>query len=364
MSLLSLTKHFEIIEDHRQATKVTYPLFDVLFLTVVAVIGGSEGWEDIEDFGRCHLELLKKYGDFSKGIPVHDTIARIISKVDPETLQQAFISWMQTTEQLTQGQVIAIDGKTLRGSYNREDRQSAIHMVNAFSVANGVVMGQLKTDAKSNEITAIPELLALLDIQGALVTIDAMGTQADIAHTIIDKGADFLLAVKGNQNALHRLVKDTFGAQPDDAINLTQIEAQRGRKEYREYQTIDAPKELIDAKWPTIQTFGKVISYRVHKGKGTLQTRYYISSAILSAEELAYAARGHWAVENQLHWVLDVTMNEDACQISRGDGAENLARLRQATVNILKKEPSKLSLRRKRRRAAMDSTYLEKLINA
>lgn len=364
MSLLSLTKHFERIEDHRQATKVTYPLFDVLFLTVVAVIGGSEGWEDIEDFGHCHLELLKKYGDFSEGIPVHDTIARIISKVNPEALQQAFISWMQATEQLTQGQVIAIDGKTLRGSYNREDRQSAIHMVNAFSVANGVVMGQLKTDAKSNEITAIPELLGLLDIQGALVTIDAMGTQADIAHTIIDKGADFLLAVKGNQNALHQLVKDTFAAQPDDAKNVTQIEAQRGRIEYREYQAIDAPKELVDAKWPTIQTFGKVISYRVHKGKGTLQTRYYISSAILSAEKLAYAARGHWAVENQLHWVLDVTMNEDACQISRGDGAENLARLRQATVNILKKEPSKLSLRRKRRRAAMDSAYLEKLINA
>ena len=363
MSLLALTKHFELIEDHRQATKVTYPLFDVLFLTLVAVMGGSEGWQDIEDFGYCHLELLKKYGDFSEGIPVHDTIARIISKVDPEALQRAFIKWMQATEQLTQGRVIAIDGKTLRGSYNRKNRQSAIHMVNAFSVANGVVIGQLKTDVKSNEITAIPELLNLLDIQGALVTIDAMGTQADIAHTIIDKGADFLLAVKGNQSALHQLVKETFSAaEADSAENVTQIEAQHGRKEYREYQAISAPKERIDAKWPTIQTFGKVISYRVHKGKGTLQTRYYISSAILTAEELAYAARGHWAVENQLHWVLDVTMNEDACQISKG--AENLARLRQATVNIIKKEPSKLSIRRKRRRAAMDSTYLDKLINA
>ena len=361
MSLLSLTKHFELIEDHRQAAKVTYPLFDVLFLSVVAVIAGSEGWEDIEDFGHCHLELLKKYGDFSKGIPVHDTIARIISKVDPEALQQAFISWMQATQQLTQGQVIAIDGKTLRGSYNREERQSAIHMMNAFSVTNGMVMGQLKTDAKSNEI---PELLALLDIKGALVTIDAMGTQADIAHTIIDKGADFLLAVKGNQRALHQRVKEAFAAQSEEVENVTQIEAQRSRKEYREYQTIAAPKELIDAKWPTIQTFGKVISYRVHKGEGKLQTRYYISSAILSSEELADVARGYWAVENQLHWVLDVTMNEDACQISRGDGAENLARMRQATVNILKKEPRKLSLRHKRRLAAMNSAYLDKIINA
>ncbi|AVT47996.1 hypothetical protein C8I07_09725 [Shewanella baltica] len=170
-----------------------------------------------------------------------------------------------------------------------------------------------------------------MDIKGALVTIDAMGTQADIAHIIIDKGADFLLAVKGNQSALHQRVKETFAAQFEGAENVTQIEAQHGRKEYREYQIIDAPKELIDAKWPTIRSFGKVISYRVNKGKGTLQTRYYISSAKLSAEELASAARGHWAVENQLHSVLDVTMNEDACQISRGDGAENLARLRQVT---------------------------------
>lgn len=189
---------------------------------------------------------------------------------------------MQATQQLTQGQVIAIDGKTLRGSYNREERQSAIHIVNAFSVTNGVVvMGQLKTDAKSNDITAIPELLALLDIKGALVTIDAMDTQADIAHTIIDKGADFLLAVKGNQSALHQHVKEAFAAQSEEVENVTQIEAQRSRKEYREYQTIAAPKELIDAKWPRIQTFGKVISYRVHKGEGKLQTRYYISSAIL-----------------------------------------------------------------------------------
>ncbi len=231
----------------------------------------------------------------------NDTIARIISKVNPEALQQAFISWMQATELLTQGQVVAIDGKTLRGSYNREDRQSAIHMVNAFSVTHGVMMGQRKTDATSNKINAINELLALLDIRVALVTIDAMGTQADIVHAIIDKDANFLLAVKGNQGALHQRVKETFATQSDDAENVTQIEAQRSRKEYLEYQTIAAPKELIDAKWPTIQTFGKVISYRVHKGKGKLQTRYYISSAILSAEELASAARGHWAIENQLH---------------------------------------------------------------
>ncbi len=361
MSLLALTKHIETIDDPRQAKKVTYPLFDVLFLTVVAVIGGSEGWEDIEDFGHCHVDLLRKYGDFSQGIPVHDTIARLISRIAPEQLQQAFIDWMKETEKLTKGKVIAVDGKTLRGSYNREDRQSAIHMVNAFSVANGVVMGQIKTDDKSNEITAIPELLKLLHIEGALVSIDAMGTQTEIAHTIVDKGADFLLAVKSNQDSLYQTVRAAFDST-EKGTGI--IEQQKGRVEYREAFAADASSLLFDEKWPAIKTVGKIISYRLYQGKEQLQYRYYICSAALTAQELADAVRSHWAVENQLHWVLDVSLKEDECRIYRGHGAENLARLRQATVNILKRESSKLSIRRKRRRAAMDSLYLDKIINA
>lgn len=361
MSLLALTKHIETIDDPRQAKKITYPLFDVLFLTVVAVIGGSEGWEEIEDFGHCHLELLRKYGDFSQGIPVHDTIARLISRIAPEQLQQAFIDWMKETEKQTKGEVMAVDGKTLRRSYHREDRQSAIHMVNAFSVANGVVMGQIKTDDKSNEMTAIPELLNLLDIEGVLVSIDAMGTQADIAHTIVDKGADCLLAVKSNQKRLYQTVKAAFD---NTEAGIGMIEQQKGRVEYREALAIDASSLIFDEKWPTIKTVGKIISYRLYQGKEQLQSRYYISSAVLTAQELAAAVRSHWAVENQLHWVLDVSLKEDECQIYRGHGAENLARLRQATINILKKEPSKLSIRRKRRRASMDSAYLDKIINA
>lgn len=295
MSFLTLTKHLELIADHRQQAKVTYPLFDVLFLTVVAVIGGSEGWEDIEDFGHCHIELLKKYGDFTHGIPVHDTIARIISCINPEALQQAFIEWMKETAHHSKGQVIAIDGKTLRGSYNPDDRQSAIHMVNAFSVANGVVLGQSKTDAKSNEIQAIPELLSLLDIDGALITIDAMGTQADIAHTIIDKGGDFLLAVKGNQDSRQKAVKSVFEDADTPSLLHVDIENNHGRAEYREALVMAVSPDLFDEKWPAINTVGRIISYRKSKGKGQLQYRYYISSAKLTSEEMAKAVRNHWA---------------------------------------------------------------------
>lgn len=365
MSLLKLVKHLELIDDHRQAAKVTYPLFDVLFLTVVAVIGGSDGWEDIEDFGHCHLDLLKKYGDYSKGIPVHDTIARIISKVEPDKLQTAFIEWMKEAQELTDGDVIAIDGKTLRSSYNREDRQSTIHMVNAFSVANGVVLGQEKTDQKSNEITAMPELLKLLDIKGALVTIDAMGTQADIAHAIVEKEANFLLAVKGNQKNLYKTIKKAFSEQRQKfECSLENLEQQKGRVEYRECYAQEVDPKSFDEKWPPIHTIGLAIGYRISQGKEQLQHRYYISSAKLTSEELSKAIRTHWAVENQLHWVLDVSLKEDSCQIYREHAAENLSRIRQATVNILKKEPTQISINRKRRRASMDSKYLDKIINA
>jgi predicted transposase YbfD/YdcC len=362
MSLLALTPFLTLIDDPRQDKKVIYPLFDILFLTIVAVIGGSEGWEDIEDFGHCHITLLKKYGDFSQGIPVHDTIARVISRVDPDALQHAFIQWMQQTEQLSDGRIIAVDGKTLRSSYNRAGRQSAIHMVNAFCVTNGVVLGQAKTEEKSNEITAIPALLALLDIEGSLVTIDAMGTQKAIAETIVDKGADYLLAVKGNQKTLYDALNQAFAEKrADNNIAPDGIECQRGRTEYRDYQVLDA-RTLSLPYWPELKSIGMAVSYRNIKGEEKLNYRYYISSAVLSTERFAQAVRGHWCIENQLHWVLDVTMGEDRSPIHRG--AENLARLRQCTVNLLKKEPSTLSIRRKRRRAAMDSTYLEKIINA
>ncbi|WP_186764503.1 ISAs1 family transposase [Pistricoccus aurantiacus] len=196
MSLTVLAQHLSSITDMRQAAKITYPLFDSLFLTVTAVIAGCEGWEEIEDFGHARRDWLKRYGDYENGIPIHDTIARVMSRIDPEALQGAFIQWMKETEAHAQRQVIAVDGKTLRSSCRPGNRQSAIPMVSAFATTNGVVMGQWKTDEKSNEITAIPELLSLLDLQDSLVTLDAMGCQQTIAQTILDQKGDYLLAVK------------------------------------------------------------------------------------------------------------------------------------------------------------------------
>ena len=201
---------FDNIHDPRQHAKIYYPFYDVLFLTVCAVIGGAEGWEDIEDFGEVHLPWFQSKGLFKNGIPVHDTIARIISGIKPEPFQAAFVRWTQAINQHTDGALVAIDGKTLRSSYDREDRTSTIHMVSAYAAANKLVLGQIKTDAKSNEITAIPELLALLDIKGCLVSIDAMGCQTEIAETILQQGGDYLLAVKGNQPKLFEAVRQAL----------------------------------------------------------------------------------------------------------------------------------------------------------
>ncbi len=358
MSIDVFAEHFSDVTDPRQSAKVTYPLYDVLFLSVCGVITGCEGWEDIEDFGHARLSWLQGLGLFKDGLPVHDTIARIISSIEPEQLQSSFISWMQKVHSLTDGEVVAIDGKTLRSSYNREDRQSAIHMVSAFATANGVVMGQIKTDSKSNEITAIPELLNLLDIKGCLITIDAMGCQKAIANTIVNKGADYLLAVKGNQKKLYDAIKLAFSGIDTESLN---IEKGHGRIEAREYHVLDA-SELAETfpQWTGLKSIGMAVRYQHDDEKPSLEYRYYISSATLSTDQFAKAVRSHWGIEASLHWVLDTAMKEDDCQIFRGNGAENLARLRHIAKNMIKADKSrKASVRRKQRMALMEESYLE-----
>ena len=368
MSLDVFHQHFSDIEDHRQSAKVTYLLFDVLFLTVCAVIAGCEGWEEIEDFGIAREDWLKDKGLFENGLPVHDTIARIISGLKPEQLQQCFVNWMQDVSARTNNEVIAIDGKTLRGSYNRKDRQSTIHMVSAFATANGVVLGQQKTEEKSNEITAIPELLELLDIGGCLISIDAMGCQKAIAKKVIEKDADYLLALKGNQETLFNAVKDAFAdTLKDTDWKSASVEKGHGRIEVRKSVTMPA-SELNDAfsAWPSLTTIGVVANYRIDKhNKESLEYRYYISSATLSAEALAKAVRSHWDVENRLHWVLDTSMREDGCQIYRGNAAQNLACVRHIALNMLRSEKTKkASIPRKRRFAVMETSYLDRVLIA
>lgn len=367
MQLDAFSEVFSDLHDPRQLAKIAYPLFDIVFLTVCAVIGGSEGWEDIEDFGQAHCRWFQDKGLFPNGLPVHDTIARVISRLAPDEFQACFLKWMNVVHARASGELVAIDGKVLRSSYNREDRQSTIHMVSAFASANGVVLGQVKTDAKSNEIKAIPELLALLDIRGCLVSIDAMGCQTEIAGKIVDNGGNYLLAVKGNQETLYRAVREAMSPQAREGSLQATIERSRGRIEIREYHVMPAGAiaEQFPA-WKGLSTLGVAIGYRCDsKGHESLEYRYYISSAALTEEQFANAVRSHWGIENQLHWVLDVTMKEDACPIYRGDAAEILATARHMALNMLRAEEGKrASIRRKQKIAAMNSDYLEQVLLA
>jgi predicted transposase YbfD/YdcC len=365
----AFTQFFSELDDPRQAGKIAYPFFDVVFLTVCAAIGGAQGWEDIELFGEAHLEWLQRNGLFSNGLPVHDTIARIISRIQPEQFQNVFVRWMQATSERTDGELIAIDGKTLRSSYDRNSRQSTIHMVSAFAAQNRLVLGQVKTDAKSNEITAIPELLALLDIKGCLVSIDAMGCQTEIASAIVKGGGNYLLAVKGNQPTLHNAVRAALAESTQRPLSeeTLSIEKMHGRIDGREYHVLPAGALAEQfPEWKALKSIGVAISYRIENmEKFSMEYRYYISSAELTPEQFASAVRGHWAIENSLHWVLDVVMNEDACQIYRGDAPQILACARHMAQNMLRAETSrKASLRKKQQFAGMSSPYLEKVLDA
>lgn len=302
---------------------------------------------------------------------MHDTIARVVSCISPKKFHECFINWMKECYS-TDEDVIAIDGKTLRGSYDKSRRRGAIHVISAFSTLSGVVLGQLKTDEKSNEITAMPDLIELLDLKGKVVTTDAMGRQKDIAEKIRSREGNYLLAVKRNQGRLYRAIEESF---PVKRINdplldsFVTEEKSHGRKETRLHIVSDIPNELIDYTfaWKDLRKIGMAVSFRSEiksdKKEPEMQVRYYISSANLSAEKFASVMRGHWSIENRLHWRLDVAMREDDSRIRRGDAAELLSGIRHIAVNILSRNKDfKAGLRRKMRRAAMDRKYLASVL--
>lgn len=368
MDIEKLMAHISIIPDYRQSWKVEHKLSDILLLTICAVISGAEGWEDIEDFGETHLDFLKQYGDFDHGIPVHDTIARVVSCISPQRFHECFINWMCDCHISEDGSVIAIDGKTLRGSYDKSSRRGAIHVISAFSTMDGVVLGQLKTAEKSNEITAIPELINLLDIKEKIITTDAMGCQKDIAEKIVSLDGDYLFAVKGNQGRLQKAFEKKFPLKelnnPEyDSYSTT--EKSHGREETRLHIVSDVPDELIDFtfEWKGLKKLCVAVSFRKEIAsqvkESEMQIRYYISSANLTAEKFARSVRDHWSIENCLHWCLDTAMNEDDSRIRRGNAAELFSGIRHIAVNILRQEMVfKAGLRRKMRKAAMDRGYL------
>jgi len=375
MGQRSLLEHFKTVEDPRQAWKVEHQLFDIIFLTVAAVIGGAESWEEIQDFGELRLDWLEQYGNFLNGVPSQYTIARVIGRIDPEQFQVCFMAWMEDCQALTKGRVVSVDGKTVRSSYGKRDDRAAIHMVSAFCNKNNQVLGQLKTDAKSNEITVIPELLELLDLSGCLVTLDAMGCQTKIARCILDQDADYLLAVKGNQGRLlkafeKRLSFSSIQKMAVDELDLYEtMETGRGRKETRQYLLFDPFEEFVDLgfEWPGLKKVGVAISARGKRSEEwtNLSIRYYITSADLTAQEFGEAVRSHWGIENKLHWMLDVGMKEDACQVYRDNAAENLSGARRIALNLLKRETTKkASIQRKQKMAAMNPDYMSQVLEA
>ena len=363
----TLMLHFSIIKDPRQSAKVDYPLFDVLFGALCAVIAGARGWTDIREYVLGHHDWFLKQNMFVNGVPVDDTFARLIASIEPQAFRECFLSWMKAVHRLTHGEVVAIDGKTLRGSYHPDDRHSAIHMISAYASANQLVLGQMKTDCKSNEITAIPALITLLDLRGALVTIDAMGCQTKIAKAILKQGGDYLLAVKGNQgslaNAVHKAFMSCRQAVLAEAKCLS--EYHHGRVESRSCHVLSAALLEGDfSGWEGLQTVVMVENYRAEKDKTpVLEHRYYISSKNLTAEQAGQAVRSHWGIES-MHWILDVSLGEDACPIYRENAAENWVALRHMALNMIRAEPTKISVPMKQKRCLMNTGYLERVLMA
>lgn len=370
--LTSVETHFRSLTDPRAEHTIKHCLIDIVMITICAVICGADNWVDIENYGHAKREWLQQFLELPHGIPSHDTLMRVFARLKPEQLQQCFLNWIQVVSQITKGQVIAIDGKSLRSALERGQNRGAIHMVSAWATENRLVLGQQKVNAKSNEITAIPELLKILEIEGCLVSIDAMGCQTEIARTIIEQRGDYVLALKANQKNLHEDVRQLF--QLARQQNWKDIEHQfyqtinkgHGRIEIRRYWTMEQTEYLWGAEqWSGLKSIGLVESERRINNHTTLEHRYYLLSIQSDAQLFAQAVRSHWGIENQLHWVLDVSFQEDMVKGCEGNSAENLAVVRHLAVNLLTHEnTTKGGVRAKRKKAGWDNKYLTLVLNS
>lgn len=368
---VSIVEHFSKVEDPRVVGRSSHLLIDIISITICAIISGAESWNDVQMYGEQKKDFLKKFLSLPHGIPSHDTFARVFSIIDPLALQDCFVSWVQQVFQSKANhEIIAIDGKSARRSHDRKGGQSPLHMVSAWASESGLVLGQRACDEKSNEITAIPELLKTLDLEGCIVTIDAMGCQKQIAEQIVSQKADYVFSLKGNQGATLDDVQRTFRLARQKrwkGVTYDWYETKEkghGRVETRKYWTLESTPDKWGwiwrrTPWQNAHTIGMVESERTVDGKKTQETRYYISSLPNNAESLARAVRGHWGVENNLHWVLDVVFKEDESRIRLGHAQENLAVVRRIALNLLKQEKTKKgSLKGRRKCAGWDNDYL------
>jgi len=369
MKSARIQDHFAELTDPRRR-EVTYPLINVVVIAVCAVICGADDFVAIAKFGRTKREWLSRFLDLKAGIPSHDRFNAIFAAIKPAEFEKCLLSWITALHEITDGQVIAIDGKTLRRSFDAANSKAPIHMVSAWATANHISLGQVVVDAKSNEITAIPKLLEMLELSGAMVTIDAMGCQTEIAQKIVAADADYCLAVKGNQPTLHQGIVDFFDDHLEDDFARTSVrryqteEKGHGREESRYYFICPVPEDLPDrSRWAHLKAIGIAISNTQRDGKDCNEVRYYILSKYVAGRRFAEAVRAHWGIENRLHWQLDVTFQEDQCRIRQGHADANFSVLRRAALGLLKNESTlKVGIKNKRLTAGWDEHYLEQVL--
>ena len=358
---------FESLPDPRVERTKLHPLAAVVVLGLFAVISGCEGWDEMARFSSAKVEWLQTWLDLPNGAPCADTFRRVFAALDPDAFHRCFVRWMSEMAQGTKGKLVAIDGKTMRGTVSRALGKTPLHVVSAWLAENNLTLGQVVTDEKSNEITAIPALLALLNVEGATITIDAMGCQKKIAAAIVEKGAEYILALKGNQSTLENEVEGFFAEAQKTAFRDTphtfheSVDGDHGRIETRRVWATSEVSWMLDAKkdWKNLRSLILVESERTVDGKTTVEHRHYISShETLDAQRLGELVRGHWSVENNLHWVLDVTFDEDRSRIRDGHSAQNLALLRKLALAFFKNEKTlKTSIAQKKKMAGWERDY-------
>jgi predicted transposase YbfD/YdcC len=366
---ISIVQHFEALPDPREGPNAVHKLIDIIVIAVCAVIAGCEACTQMAEYGRRKESWLRQFLELPRGIPSHDTFSRVLALLDAAKFQECFMRWAAALHKATGGKIVAIDGKTLRRSFDNAKGRGPIHLVSAWCSENHVSLGQLAVDAKTNEITAIPELLELLEIPGAIVTIDAAGCQRAIAEQIVAQGGDYVLGLKGNQSNLQEAVEDFFAVAQKAAFAhvkhhyAEELDKDHGRLEVRRYWITENLCTLPDTdRWVGLRSIGMVERTTVTGETQTVEQRYFINSIRADAQRFAHGVRGHWGIENRLHWRLDVVFGDDASRIRKGNAPAIMTSIRHLCMNLFDQEPSSLSLAKKRRKAAWNDDFRAKVV--